>query len=102
MSENTARYRERNATFVHQYLQTHPCVDCGESDPIVLEFDHVRGKTALISRMRWGSTPLELIKAELLLCEVRCVNCHMRRTAGQFNWRKARPEDPLGLFDVQN
>jgi len=35
-----------------QYLKEHPCVDCGESDIVCLEFDHVCGvKVGNIGRM---------------------------------------------------
>ena len=62
------------------YLDQHPCLDCGEADPIVLEFDHLRDKefniaTALTCR-RW-----ETVLAEIAKCEVVCANCHRRRTA---------------------
>lgn len=71
------------------YLKTHPCVDCGESNPVVLEFDHVRGNKLndvcnLIKRGRcW-----ENIYAEIQKCEVRCCNCHRIKTAKQFGYRK--------------
>ena len=37
------------------YLFEHPCVDCGEDDPVVLDSDHVGDdKTATISDLvRW-------------------------------------------------
>src|SRR5689334_16013122 len=48
--EKKAQYREanlrtveRNTRLLYDYLLEHPCVDCGESDPVVLEFDHVTG-----------------------------------------------------------
>ena len=54
------------------------CVDCGEKDLRVLQFDHVRGKTANLSVMSLSSTRTFL--AELDRCEVVCANCHARRT----------------------
>src|SRR5580693_7689883 len=32
---------ERNQAWIYEYLLQHPCVDCGEKDPLVLEFDHI-------------------------------------------------------------
>ena len=56
------------------------CVDCGTTELVVLDFDHVRGeKTSRISRMRGASIPRLL--AEIAKCEVRCANCHRRVTA---------------------
>jgi hypothetical protein len=30
----------------------------------------------------------QLLEAEIAKCDVRCANCHQRRTATQFRWRK--------------
>lgn len=80
---------EKARTFIWQYLSTHPCVDCGESDPVVLEFDHVRGnKRDTISRLVVNGYSLRTIKAEVKKCEVRCRNCHVRKThREQGSWR---------------
>ena len=63
-----------------EFLATHPCVDCGEADPIVLEFDHLADKSFSISRgirdRNWVSVVREMAK-----CDVVCANCHRRRTA---------------------
>lgn len=71
---------KNNRERVNNYLLQHPCLDCGEKDTIVLEFDHVRGKKIdIISKMifdcGWSK-----IQKEILKCEVRCANCHRRIT----------------------
>ena len=79
---NTIEYRNEVSQYTWNYLATHPRVDCGESDPIVLDFDHVRGKkVAAISTMIGRGFQLERIKEEIEKCEVRCSNCHRRKTA---------------------
>ena len=78
-----------NQLKVVEYLLVHPCVDCGEADPLVLTFDHVRGeKYRAISTMVAGKNTWISIEKEILKCEVRCANCHMRRTAHQFGFGK--------------
>lgn len=88
---NRQEYRQSAREYILDYLSTHPCVDCGETDPIVLEFDHVRGeKSSELSRLIGRGKSLEAIKTEIEKCEVRCSNCHRRRTAkeqGWFRWR---------------
>lgn len=77
---NQVVYRRRNRATVDAYLFSHPCVDCGESDPIVLEFDHVRGtKRVEISRLIHLATAATL-EAEIAKCDVRCANRHRRKT----------------------
>jgi hypothetical protein len=77
----------RNMSYLIEYCKTHPCVGCGEDDFIVLHFDHVRGdKNTEIARMCTGS--LKKIKEELKKCDVRCGNCHMRKTAEQLSYYK--------------
>ena len=75
--------------FVYDYLLSHPCIDCGEKDPVVLEFDHVRGhKRNTISHMVRAGCSITNIKAEIDKCDVRCANCHRRKTAIDFEWYK--------------
>ena len=85
--------REERRQQVFNYLTAHPCVDCGEKDPIVLEFDHrdpskKRGSISrLISQVTWSTLQLEIAQ-----CDVRCANCHRRRTAEQSGWAKLQEE----------
>lgn len=82
--------RESRA-FLITYLRAHPCVDCGETDIVVLEFDHLRDKRAAISQMI-GNQELRTIKAEIEKCDVVCANCHRRRTAQRGGWYKHRAD----------
>lgn len=73
---------------LHSYLRSHPCIDCGESDITVLEFDHIDPASksmdigAMIGRRSWAK-----ILAEIEKCVVRCANCHRKRTARQQGWK---------------
>ena len=86
---------QRNREAVYAYLAEHPCVDCGEKDTVVLEFDHRDDapKTDTISAMVRRAFSLTTIMKEISKCDVRCANCHRRRTAIQFGWWKPQHED---------
>ena len=66
---------------IFEFLVEHPCVDCGEDDPIVLQFDHVRGeKLAAVASLVSQGRRWSIIEEEITKCEVRCANCHQRVT----------------------
>jgi hypothetical protein len=62
------------------------CVDCGEKDLIVLDFDHLENKECSISSMINDCASLDKIALEISKCVVRCANCHRRKTAKDFGW----------------
>lgn len=68
----------RDCVFGH--LRTHPCVDCGISDLVVLEFDHVGEKAFDIAAATGAGKPVPAVLAEMRRCEVVCCNCHRIRT----------------------
>jgi hypothetical protein len=75
--KNRERYLERNRRYLFEYLQSHPCVDCGMSDIRVLEFDHVRGvKRFGVGKLARHASSIESLQSEIDKCEVRCRNCH--------------------------
>lgn len=72
---------------IWNYLSTHECVDCGESNPLVLEFDHVNGqKLRDVCTSKYYGVTITL--QEIEKCEVRCANCHRKKTALQLGWWK--------------
>ena len=81
------RIRQEIKTYTWNYFKNNACVDCGEKDPVVLEFDHTSDKIINISDMYRNFT-LEKVKQEIAKCQVRCANCHRRKTAIQFGWYK--------------
>ena len=87
---NRAASRKRAEDYVWKILTTNQCVDCGESDPIVLEFDHLGDKEFNVSEML-DSYSVVKIAAEIAKCDIRCANCHKRKTARDFGfWRTLR------------
>lgn len=76
-----AKARAAAKQYVSDYLSSHPCVDCGETDPVVMEFDHVRGeKINNVSAMVAKAYRLWRIEQEIEKCDVRCANCHRKIT----------------------
>jgi hypothetical protein len=88
-SKNKFNAKLKNYQQMNEYLASHPCLDCGESDPLVLEFDHVGAKEAdiayLVQRRSW-----KRIMEEIEKCEVRCANCHRKVTAQRAGWLRFR------------
>jgi hypothetical protein len=84
------KIRDEIRLWLWGYLSLNPCVDCGEDDPVVLEFDHRDRelKTGSVSKMISNHASISQIQNEVVKCDVRCVLCHRRKTAREGNWWK--------------
>lgn len=76
---------QRNKAWILAYKLAHPCVDCGETDPRCLDFDHRDPKTKLkgVATLVVCGIKLERVIAEVAKCDVRCANCHRKKTLGE-------------------
>jgi hypothetical protein len=91
------RYAERNRQIAIDFLMTHPCVDCGEIDILVLEFDHIGdNKRCDVSALVSSQCSARTLKDEIAKCVVRCANCHRRKTARERGWFKANVTRDVG------
>lgn len=93
--EETKKNRKKRVEvlqdFIYKDLSKKSCVDCGEKNILVLEYDHLRDKEFNVSTkvmQAKKSTTIEILKKEIEKCEVRCSNCHRKKTAKDFNWYK--------------
>lgn len=72
----------RNKQFISNYLLTQKCVDCGNNDFRVLDFDHIDPKTKVfnisVTKVQ-NFISLEKLQAEISKCVIRCANCHRIR-----------------------
>lgn len=68
------------------FLQGKKCIDCGEDDIITFDFDHrdPKIKSYNISKMMVNAFSWENILEEIKKCDIRCANCHRKKTAKQF------------------
>jgi hypothetical protein len=87
---NNQKYRQTAREYAWEYLSTHPCSQCGETDPVVLEFHHIGGKDTEVSRLIGRGASLEVMKAEIAKCQVLCSNCHRRITAKEQGWYRGK------------
>lgn len=82
ISRRKVKYISETQKFIWEHLLAHPCIDCGETNILVLEFDHVRGeKKYNVSEMIWRGLSIDSIRHEINKCDVRCANCHSIKTA---------------------
>ena len=82
--------REVAREYVLNYLSTHPCSQCGETDPRVLEFHHEHSKEYPVSAMINGGYPIHKIEAEIAKCIVLCANRHRKLTMDERGWFRSR------------
>lgn len=89
VKDNDLKYQEKTRALLMMRL-SEGCIDCGETDAVVLEMDHrdIKTKKWNISKILKTKVSIEQFVAELDKCDVVCANCHRRRTARMFgSWR---------------
>ena len=83
--EKSQRQKTEIRQFIWEVKLSNSCVDCGEADPLVLDFDHMGDKEFTIGLMVNQTGSFNKVLSEMEKCQVRCSNCHRRRSV-QESW----------------
>lgn len=91
--------RDVNRLYAVNVKKLNPCVDCGESDPAKLTFDHIdpSTKSFTIGSRAGGSKGFATFKAEIAKCIVRCAACHIKKDHLDSGRIKKYKMYPLGV-----
>jgi hypothetical protein len=79
LRENRKKRAISKYEWLAQYKHSRGCIDCGEKNPLVLQFDHMGLKEFNISN-RVYSHGIDKLKIEIEKTVVRCGNCHKMKT----------------------
>ncbi len=94
---NNKLTKARNRARLREFFRNAECMDCGIRDFAVLELDHrdPQRKRDDVSNLVRQPHGWPTIAKEIAKCDVVCANCHRKRTARYFGWRKL-----LGLEEL--
>ncbi len=82
IKRNTSRKAYEELRQWYWDLKNNPCTDCHKSfHPVSMQFDHVRGKVANISKLLTykAERAKRLVTEEIEKCDLVCANCHFYR-----------------------
>lgn len=94
---------EKCRKIVANILIKNKCMDCGNKDPVVLDFDHrnPENKIAEICTLVLKGKKQALL-LEIPKCDIVCRNCHRIRTFNQFNQWKVNFVDYITINMKEN
>lgn len=84
-----SKYQQKSRRVKELYwslLADSRCVDCGERDPIVLEFDHIDSSLKVYDVSDVACRSKKKLLEEISRCVVRCSNCRRRHRAKTQRW----------------
>lgn len=91
VAKNDAMWKARVNSYIYEVIkESNGCVDCGERNMVVLDFDHrdPNTKSFSISGAHKSKVSWDMLVEEINKCDIVCANCHRIRTAKMFgNWR---------------
>ena len=91
----------RNHKLVFEFLARSGCVDCGESDVLVLQFDHLDNKSDDISWLVGSGCSPSRLARELAKCEIRCQTATDARLQRRGDGFAAAATSHLGLLGIR-